>query len=483
MAIERWKSIGRTLGEGGQGQVIVVKDKTGVLPGEFALKILKNKNRASRLDLEISTMRSLNRTGSHVVRIVEDYTESDPDADRPWYVMEIANGGSLAKAIKPGQCFGGDEIKALTVFRNIVNAVKGLHTNGIAHRDLKPENILIHNDAILLCDLGLCLPLYENLPEERLTGELERIGSVHYMPKEAFGPNPLNRSQFSLDAYALGKVLYELLAGMVLPGFSQPNEPQFDLYLKSPTPFYSGVNFLLRGLLNDSPDRRLVALDSIEPQIDSLVALLERSAGGKSDDLVKDLFIASEALARVLVINQNLDNNEEQKRKCAEFAKEVMNSWAESNLLKAVESTLIAGNANALEIQRHQSSPQFRQLISGPFINSHNALEPIEDRGYPKRPKAESGCTIGIIPKGRLAAVFPQLYLGFLIALDDSNLVAAFAVAKREPGEGAYVDVVPGSEFIFASAEDSIEMLNWSLDTADSSLRKLVACIKSDYKS
>lgn len=96
----RWKRTSRTLGQGGQAQVVVVVDSTGTLQGEYALKVLSNVQRTPRLDLEINTTKSLSQLGAPVLPIVDDYIVSEPDALHPWYVSPVADGGDLGKGEK-----------------------------------------------------------------------------------------------------------------------------------------------------------------------------------------------------------------------------------------------------------------------------------------------------------------------------------------------------------------------------------------------
>ena len=140
----RWKHTGKTLAAGGQGQIFIVTDSADATGAEFAMKVLSNPSRSERLDLEVATMKSLIRTGCKIIPIIDDYTVSEPTAKKPWYVMPIADGGSLSSRLRVGECYGNTEITALVAFSEIVAAVKEIHDRRVAHRDLKPANILVH---------------------------------------------------------------------------------------------------------------------------------------------------------------------------------------------------------------------------------------------------------------------------------------------------------------------------------------------------
>lgn len=465
--MDRWQRTGRTLGEGGQAQVLVVRDRTGQLEGEFALKILKNRERAARLDLEISTMKSLARTGASVMEIVDDYTVFEPDTTQPWYVMPIANGGNLHAHICLNECFGGSENVALRMFSDIVAAVRSLHDNGVAHRDLKPANILIHDDRILLCDLGLCLPLSSDTPQDRLTGELERIGSLHYIPKEAFGRQPIDRYQYALDAYALGKILYELLAGRVLLGFTSPNEPDYDLLRVREKPLYAGINAVLRGLLHEDPERRLQVLTALPARVDKLLEWASEIEQEEADTGLRDkLATASEALARAIAVSPKTEASASTKAECESIATEIMKTWEDSPVLKRIEEDLVGNNPEILELRRAPLSNQLRELVHGAFIKTHRGLEPLEDLGYPRRPAAESGCAIGVIPREGGSVRAPQLWLGCLVDVREDKLSIGLALTKRGTGIDAYSDLISDTEFCLRGSPDDPSLIKRALDHA-----------------
>ena len=431
------------------------------------MKLLLNRDRAQRLDLEVSTMKSLARTGAAIIPIVDDYTMSEVNTDRPWYVMPRAEGGSLKDSIVPGQSYGGTLETALAAFGEIAGAVMGVHKNGVAHRDLKPANILHDKNKILLCDLGLCLPLSGEVPEERLTGELERIGSIHYTPKEAFGRRPLDQHQFALDTYALGKIFYELLSGNVLPGFTPPDDPHFDLHRSRGKPIYAGINSILRALLADSPEARLAALASLPARIATLRQWAAEDSSENVDAKLREkLLEAGERVARAISISPTPDVAEEVKKDCQALATEIMALWDATEAIKHIKEILIPSVPGALDLQRHPSTNYLRQLVAGPFAKTHSALEPLEDKGYPTRPAFEIGCALGILPKESAAAKLGQVWMGSIVCFKDNAVYAGFALARRNAGIDAYSDLIPKTAQVTKGMRGDPAFIKRALDQA-----------------
>jgi serine/threonine protein kinase len=197
----RWVTTGEALDEGGQAHIHVVTDSTGQRRGEYVIKLLKNAKRTPRLDKEIETTKRLHAVGCPVLEIVDDYMKSEPAAGRPWYVTPRLVKGALAKHLRSGEHYGGTFESAMQLYRSVLTGVLAIHTHKVAHRDLKPPNILLNRHSVILADLGLALAFGE-FEGERLTAELERIGSLHYMPPEAFSRRPINPEQFAFDAFA-----------------------------------------------------------------------------------------------------------------------------------------------------------------------------------------------------------------------------------------------------------------------------------------
>jgi serine/threonine-protein kinase len=103
--------------------------------------------------------------------------------------------------------------RALALARGIADGLAALHAVGAVHRDVKPSNVLLRADGTpVLTDLGLALLRVEAAQEGRLTASNVILGTADYLaPEQVVGAVVDERS----DLYALGMVLYEMLAGVV----------------------------------------------------------------------------------------------------------------------------------------------------------------------------------------------------------------------------------------------------------------------------
>jgi eukaryotic-like serine/threonine-protein kinase len=139
----------------------------------------------------------------------------DTKRSRAYIVMEWAQGRSLRQILIDSETKALPPYRALSLAVKLCDALEYLHSQGVVHRDLKPENIIVDDaDNIKLIDFGLA----SLTGAGRLTfGKLSQVmGTPDYIsPEQVRGKRGDPRS----DIYALGVILYEMLAGsMPFPG-------------------------------------------------------------------------------------------------------------------------------------------------------------------------------------------------------------------------------------------------------------------------
>ena len=99
-------------------------------------------------------------------------------SDHAYISMEYLPGGDLKERIRAGL----NSADALRIFRQLIEALKGVHEAGIIHRDLKPQNIMFHADgSIALLDFGIAK---EVASEHNLTKLGFIVGTPNYISPE-----------------------------------------------------------------------------------------------------------------------------------------------------------------------------------------------------------------------------------------------------------------------------------------------------------
>lgn len=124
-----------------------------------------------------------------------------------YYVMPMVEGQSLRDRITAERQLPLQEVIRIT--GQIADALSHAHANGVVHRDVKPENILLTGGEALVADFGIARAA--DAAGERLTETGIAVGTPAYMsPEQAAGETTIDGRA---DVYALGCVVYEMLAG------------------------------------------------------------------------------------------------------------------------------------------------------------------------------------------------------------------------------------------------------------------------------
>ncbi len=219
------------IGEGGMGEVYQARDTK--LDRDVALKVLPaaftaDPDRLARFEREAKVLASLNHPNIASIYGLEESGQTRA------LVLELVEGPTLAERITGSGDPSGSPIRgsedprlpveeALTIARQIAEALEAAHEQGIIHRDLKPANIKVREDGtVKVLDFGLAKALdstaasgtTDPLHSPTLTAAATQmgviLGTAAYMsPEQAKGKTVDKRA----DVWAFGAVLFEMLTG------------------------------------------------------------------------------------------------------------------------------------------------------------------------------------------------------------------------------------------------------------------------------
>ncbi len=212
------------IGAGGMGEVYRARDRK--LDRDVALKILpeafaSDPERLARFEREAKILAAINHP--HIAQI---HGLEESDGVRA-LVLELVDGPTLADRVAQGS-IPIDE--ALTIARQIADALEAAHEQGIVHRDLKPANIKVRTDgSVKVLDFGLAKALDPTsagtvdvtasptiTSPAPMTGVGAILGTASYMSPEQARGQAINKRT---DIWAFGCVLFEMIAGRkVFPG-------------------------------------------------------------------------------------------------------------------------------------------------------------------------------------------------------------------------------------------------------------------------
>ena len=201
-------SIERELGHGSAAVVLLARDIKHDRP--VALKVLRPELTAAidreRMMFEIRVMAQLQHP--HILPL-HDSGEYDGQA---FYVMPYVAGDTLRARLRHDGMLSVS--LAVRIARQVADALEHAHRRGLVHRDIKPENILLTGETdgdphAIVADFGIVHLVADSA--ERLTSHHITLGTPAYMsPEQIAGEAGLDARS---DVFALGCVLYEMLAG------------------------------------------------------------------------------------------------------------------------------------------------------------------------------------------------------------------------------------------------------------------------------
>jgi eukaryotic-like serine/threonine-protein kinase len=196
------------VGEGGMGTVYLATRADEAYQQQVAIKLMHpgfgpSQGMLLRFSAERQILANLNHP--NIARLVDGGMTSD---GIPYLVMEYVEGVPIDDYCRQRNLSTDDRLQ---LFRTVCSAVEYAHKNLVVHRDLKPANILVTAEGIpKLLDFGIAKLLDPQAGTLAVTQASERLMTPEYASPEQMRGDQITTAT---DVYALGVLLYELLAG------------------------------------------------------------------------------------------------------------------------------------------------------------------------------------------------------------------------------------------------------------------------------
>jgi non-specific serine/threonine protein kinase/serine/threonine-protein kinase len=261
--IGRYRVI-RMVGQGGMGTVYEAEQDSP--RRRVALKVVRpglgSREMFKRFERESQALGRLQHPG--IAQVFDAGAAETPFGSQPYFAMEFIDGTSLKEYVAANRV----EVPGrLELVARICDAVQHAHDRGIIHRDLKPGNVLIDRSGQpKVLDFGVARLVEGSQPETLHTVDGQLVGTLAYMsPEQVLGDS--TRIDARSDVYAIGVLLYELLAGrMPYDVTGRQHEAVQAILRDDPGPlstigrqFRGDVETIVAKALEKQPDRRYVS--------------------------------------------------------------------------------------------------------------------------------------------------------------------------------------------------------------------------------
>lgn len=230
-----WRLL-RLLGTGGMGVVYLAERADGSYHQKAALKLLRQVYKHK--ELENSSVHRFQQERQILAQldhpnIARLYDGGYTGEGLPWLAMEYIDGLPITDWCRQNN---SSLDQRLDLFKKICDAIRYAHKNLIVHRDLKPENILVTPDGqVKILDFGIAKLLDEELSDAQhaLTQTGIRAMSLYYAAPEQITGESITTAT---DVYALGLLLYELIAGDYPFKLQELNRRQIEQVIRNEEP-------------------------------------------------------------------------------------------------------------------------------------------------------------------------------------------------------------------------------------------------------
>jgi eukaryotic-like serine/threonine-protein kinase len=260
------------IGSGGMGQVYRARDSR--LRRDVALKVLRapDERAVARFKTEARAVAAITHPN---IMAVHDYGEHEGTA---YIVYELLEGETLRQRIVRGAL---PWRQAVEIAADIATGLAAAHAKGIVHGDVKPENVFITSDGrVTLVDFGLARLAAASDTADHATEPLDGpggiTGTLAYMAPEMLGGEAPSAAS---DIFALGCVLYEMIAGRAAFLSDSPVSTLNRILNTDPVPIAGRtmevpeeIEALVRRCLSKQPSNRFVSARDLALTLRTLVA-------------------------------------------------------------------------------------------------------------------------------------------------------------------------------------------------------------------
>ena len=195
-----------------------------------------------------------------------------------WMITEYHPAGSLSRY---PEMFRGNARGALEALCPIIALVAKLHEKGIVHRDIKLGNVLIDRSGrLVLSDFGIVFREADQRPTELV----ERVGSRDWMAPWGHIGMRVDDVKENFDVFPLGKVLWCMISGRPMLPFWYFDKPQFDLTRMFPgDPSMHAINAILANCIVQEEEACWTSARDLLVAVDSTLEMLAHGGQALTD--------------------------------------------------------------------------------------------------------------------------------------------------------------------------------------------------------
>lgn len=362
---EDWK-LHDAIGEGGQAQVFRASRQGD--EKHYALKRFKNSKREERSNTEILNMQNLWALGIPVPQIIDtgEYKEG-----RPYFVTPYFSQGNLDHVLEQDK----EDFDRISFSQKLCLEIRKMNKLGYVHRDLKPANILLDDNLNpVICDFGLSNSVEKSTGHSR-TGE--PIGSTHYMHPQAFDTKSVSTTfHIGFDGYSFAKILYKILTGKQLYGFTQIlDASDFSKQIKNEY-IAKRVMLTLNRLLTYDIEKLANYWNKFPKELE--IAFLPPSAPIEISDEIASRIRDYYQTRLTTQVEPSLHDNKDTEELIEEIESAIENCPIISFINEVMEHN---GASERVRIDRECN---LRELLEGVGAKSHYGIAPLTERGRKK---------------------------------------------------------------------------------------------------